>query len=383
MKIQIDGTNTVNKGAELMLYAILQEIEVKLPIAEVWFNALQGEPNEIQSKIKLKKRKLLTLSFKFPVIAKILKRLHLPYAMLTAKYPCRGIDVVLDAGGFQFSDQWKITQSVLNAWQNYYLKLKEYGTKIILMPQAFGPFETETGKRLVEMLNQHIDLILARDSTSYNYLIKSGINKQKVVLFPDFTASIIGTFPEKYKKFKGGVGIIPNIRMIDKNAVGNDDYFNFLANVVSTIKLNGKLPFLLNHEGIEDFRMCVKINEKINENLEIISDLTALEIKGLISESYLLISSRFHGVASALSTGVPCLSTSWSHKYEMLFNDYDQFNCILNINKFSLNPQILNDFLSESKNKEVRITLKNAKEKNIAKNKDMWNFVWNLLNLTN
>ncbi len=39
MRIQIDGTNSLNKGAELMLNAVMEQIEKKYPNAEVFYNS--------------------------------------------------------------------------------------------------------------------------------------------------------------------------------------------------------------------------------------------------------------------------------------------------------------------------------------------------------
>ncbi|MDR1582593.1 MAG: polysaccharide pyruvyl transferase family protein [Prevotellaceae bacterium] len=143
------------------------------------------------------------------------------------------------------------------------------------------------------------------------------------------------------------------------------------------IEMN-KMPFLLNHEGEKDAYLCKLVNEHLNNFLTIVDHLMALEVKGIISQSYLLISSRFHGVASALNSGVPCLATSWSHKYEELFKDYEQFDCVLDIKNIKKSLKQIEEYLSEQIHEKISCDLKNNIKSFIKdKNKEMWNIVWN------
>ena len=70
------------------------------------------------------------------------------------------------------------------------------------------------------------------------------------------------------------------------------------------------------------------------------------KLKALISTAYLCVTSRFHGVASALNSCVPCLATSWSHKYEELFRDYGMTDCVLDLNDMDAITQRISAFLS-------------------------------------
>jgi colanic acid/amylovoran biosynthesis protein len=382
MTIQVDGTNTLNKGAELMLYAILQEIEREYPEATVIYNRFNEQTSYIKTNLNFKTRPytLFLTSFLCKCkIPQVLRRLKIPFPFTSDFFPLKNIDLVLDASGYQFFDKGKYSKYWISLWEKYYCKLKKQRTKIIFLPQAFGPFITQEGMKITQILSQNANIIFARDVVSYDYLVNARVDKQKIKLYPDFTTLIEGIVPEKYKYLKGYVCIIPNKRIIDKGTMTQDNYLGLMCEIIETVLKKGNKAFLLNHEGKKDAVLCDLINRRMSEPIPIVDKLTALEVKGIISKSYLVISSRFHGVASALNSGVPCLATSWSHKYAELFKDFNQNDCLLDLTIFDRAIEKIEQYLSEQMHNEIVIELKEAKATMIEKNKNMWKVVWNTI----
>ncbi|HEX5791921.1 MAG TPA: polysaccharide pyruvyl transferase family protein, partial [Rheinheimera sp.] len=77
---------------------------------------------------------------------------------------------------------------------------------------------------------------------------------------------------------------------------------------------------LVNHEGKEDAELCMEIAAKAP--CQIVQIDEPLAVKAFIGKAELAISSRFHGAVNALSQGVPCIATSWSHKYHAMMSDF-------------------------------------------------------------
>lgn len=351
MKIQIDGINTINKGAELMLIAVLEEIYFRYPNAEVLINPdnyLSLKKVLINKNIKrrwgLEVGKLLN-----SVLLKLKIRNAVNFPILTDNFITEDVNLVLDASGFKYSDQWNRKSDWLKEKEKYYSKLNDSGIRVVFLTQAFGPFNTENGKRSAKMLLDNCELIFARESISYNYLLNENINSNRIHQSCDFTFKVKGSFPDGYEHLKGAVGIIPNFKMISHGGINNDNYIDLLLKSIYFFRECGHTVFLLNHEGKQDLKLCHLINNSLENKCEIVNDLDAKEVKGIIGGAKLIISSRFHGVASALSQGVPCLATSWNHKYEMLFKDFNQKDNLLNANddwQFNLNKikAILNNY---------------------------------------
>lgn len=382
MRIVLSGIETNNKGAELMLYAILQEIERRYPDAEVYVPifAIKQGLGYVKTNISLKEKPyacLLRAAAKLH-IAGILRRLHLPHSFLYDIHAVPHADYFIDASGFAFSDQWNPDKKRVEYWEKILEGYKEIGTKIIFLPQAFGPVSKTNTKKLIALLSKNADIIMPREKVSMDYLRQCHVDEKKLHQFTDFTSLVKGTFPVGYEHLKDGVCVIPNLRMIDKGSISLENYLDILSGILDISLTKGHKVYLLNHEGKGDKDLAYLCKKRLNKDIEVVTGLNALEVKGLISTSYLCISSRFHGVASALNSTVPCLATSWSHKYKELFLDYGMDDCVLNLsNKNSIISKVT-DFLDKEKNQAIRKKLYAALPQIQKETEDMWNKVWSL-----
>lgn len=377
MKIVLTGVETNNKGAELMLYAILQEIERKWPDAEVFisYNCLQQGLQYIKTPLRLR----------FIPYERVINRTHINGVLRRIGLPiiaCSNVvkaDYFFDGSGFRFSDQCMLWGTTPQWWRRRLKCQFQRGAKIVFLPQAFGPFETSLTKQALEVLSHFSNAIMPRDRMSYNYLKEAGIvDMKKVKLYPDFTSLVEGVFPKEYEYLKGGICIIPNMTMISTNKIGYNDYLQLLTILANEGRGKNRPIFLINHGGQEDLELCLRCKEVMGPDVQALINLNALEIKGMISSAYMVITSRFHGLASALNSCVPSLATSWSHKYEELFYDYGMKNYVLPLDDLKESIRAFNEVFDQKENSRLRKQLEISVNKMKVQSRSMWDYIWSL-----
>jgi colanic acid/amylovoran biosynthesis protein len=309
MIIEIKGIGIPNKGAELMLVAIMQAFESAGLKAS--FVSDVYTPYEARARYGLYQKGVLKFrgvdfSFLFRMIPAVLRR---RYGVVINNE----IDVVLDASGFAYGEQWGVDK-LMERLSREIVKLKQQGKKIILLPQAFGPFPSRKFKKEMAVVLDNADAIYARDRVSKSCL--DGIKAGKARLFPDFTNLV--------KVGETGVTrdvcVIPNHKMISMGAEKN--YQEMLVRLVGDLLKSGRTVSVLLHEGKKDKDIADFIVDTYKGQVELLQSDDPLEIKALIGSFSIVVSSRFHGLVSALSQNIPAVATGWSHKYRELMLDY-------------------------------------------------------------
>jgi polysaccharide pyruvyl transferase WcaK-like protein len=122
----------------------------------------------------------------------------------------------------------------------------------------------------------------------------------------------------------GTVLLIPNSHMLRSSPEQGPwptTYTSFMAELARRCLAEGVPTRLLNHEGADDAALCRLIAGTAG-GLDIIEEADPLAVKGIIGAAAAVVCSRYHGCVSALAQAVPCLATSWSHKYAGLFDEF-------------------------------------------------------------
>lgn len=312
MIVEIRGAAFVNKGAELMLRSVIAKMRKEFPQAIL---AMEPDLNEAPYEKRAELGLYQKLTLEVPFINHVPKTKLRKYGIVHYSE----VDVVLDASGYMYGD---IVPS-LSEIAEYYQKVKKKGGSIILLPQAFGPFNNDSIKSSFVSIAENADLIYTRDLDSYNFVKDVVADDKNVKMAPDFTNLLEGTYSNVIDEVGSGICLIPNYRMIDKTAKEkSEQYVEFLINISKYLVQKNTNPFFLIHEGEKDLWIANEVVRHIESNIKIIREDDPLKTKFIIGKSLGVIGSRYHGLISALSQGVPTLGTSWSHKYEMLFKDY-------------------------------------------------------------
>lgn len=229
------------------------------------------------------------------------------------------IEAVLDVSGFAYSDSWgadPLADAVRRS-----RRWRRRGTRVVLLPQALGPFTGDSMAARFRDLVSSIDLCFARDRVSHAHAVESGADARKLRMAPDFTLSVTPPEPVVEKLTFDGVTVVPNVRMLDKTEPQVARCY--LASLVDGVRRlqTHDVPVRIVAHG-KDVPVTVAALDQSGLSVPLLQEHDALAWKAAIVGSRVVLASRYHALVSALSSAVPAVGIGWSHKYDELFRDY-------------------------------------------------------------
>jgi polysaccharide pyruvyl transferase WcaK-like protein len=316
MIIEVCGTNTWNKGAELMLAAIRERLKHTRPNTRIAVDSAFGAYAD-RAKYELLYCPRIERWGRSKIASQLLPSSFRRQLGLVREAE---IEALLDASGFAFGDQHPAARA--EQFAKRVAAARKAARPAVLLPQALGPFERPDTRAAFARILESANLVFARDPISLEHAQGVLGADSRLRMAPDFT-NLLKPPLNVETDLSPRVCIVPNQRMIEKarDQQAADAYLPLLRRCVDAAARRGLAPALLVH-GTHDAELAQRLNMQLDEALPMIRETDPLRIKQILGESHLVIASRFHALVSALAQGVPAIGTSWSHKYEMLFADY-------------------------------------------------------------
>lgn len=226
-------------------------------------------------------------------------------------------DYVLDASGFSLTDSWGMAP--VNSRLSRLDRWSKKGIGFTMLPQAFGPFTRPDVAAGVRQVIDYADAVWARDETSRTHVGDLG-SSSPIAVAPDITIPL--AVAPRDSRAEGAIIIVPNwnlARRADPSA--GSTYVQSLTETANTLLAEGNRVVGMSHEGARDLDLIRQVAAGAPQ-MDVVSPSSGIECKEIIAGSKLVVAGRYHALVSALSSGVPAIGHSWSHKYAALMNDF-------------------------------------------------------------
>lgn len=203
--------------------------------------------------------------------------------------------------------------------------LRSMGKKTVLWGCSIGP-EDMTPDKIEDL--KGFDLIVARETYSYNALIENGIDKN-TVLYPDsaFLLPVDEKINESFEVKEHTVGLnISNFvypKDCDENHPAKKAVFSLIRYILDETDLNILLIPHVTRDNKADCETLGEIYQKFKcDRVGLVGgEYSATEYKSIISRCEAFIGARTHATIAAYSTCVPTLVIGYSIKSKGIAKD--------------------------------------------------------------
>jgi colanic acid/amylovoran biosynthesis protein len=371
--IDVRGFNPQNLGSCLMLLAAQARLARAFPGCRLSVGLSNGDLG-----LSLRHRARFDTWGRWPE-----RWRHLPVAWAGAWIPPlaqralhvttdRDFKAVIDISGFAYGDFWG-AEKLQRRLGRELPQWRRRGQKLLLLPQAFGPFEKpELAAGMREVL-EAADLVCPRDRVSASYLARLRGSAQKLDQFPDFTHEVPALRRPWYPAPNTYFCLIPNSKLVaGRSSDDGERYVRFFVDSAARFSRElGVPPLLLCFGGREDEQLMRALRDRIRPRPRTIRATDPRYAKGVIAGAAAVVSSRFHAILSALGSAVPTLALGWSHKYGEAMTEYESAAYSLSLGDPSI-TETLRAFTAELENGALQKRLRAAGEKQRAATERMW-----------
>ncbi len=337
---------SANKGAAAMLETVMARMPAE--VGDCAFDILTTYPEADASRIPagcdarvvgLQPLRLALVEFPVACVSFLARKVGIPLSWVRSR-GCRSMldaDVVVDVAGISFADGRGIAILGYNVLMTGVPLL--LGVPTVKAAQAMGPFKSFPNKIAARLVLPHLATVCARGARTREHLDALRLTNVVDVADLAFSLSEAVDLPAVISADVDAAGkdfivVMPSavVRGIFEATGGN--YVAAVASLIGQIRARTQKGVVIAphsyRAGLPEGRMndgpvCREVAAACASDPMVVSldaDLTAGELRRLVSMGSVLVTSRFHAMISGLSTATPTVVVGWSHKYKEVLDDF-------------------------------------------------------------
>ncbi|WP_347548669.1 polysaccharide pyruvyl transferase family protein [Pseudalkalibacillus hwajinpoensis] len=245
-------------------------------------------------------------------------------------------------------------------WYEINKRVRASGKKLVLWGCSIG--EEDMSDRKLEDLKLY-DLILARETLTYNMLVNLGLENVKLCADPAFTMeSEELPLPEGF--IEGNtIGLNYSPLVMKRNAKSYGALSQLITHILRSTDMTIALTPHVIAEGNNDYEVLYRFYNEFESSGRVIilpDNLTAPQYKGYISRMRFFIGARTHATIAAYSSFVPTMVLGYSVKSKGIAKDiFGEEKLVMGINDISDVNKIISSFDELVKSEEEMKTTLN------------------------